>query len=99
MRGLEPCEHTTELIKKAIVDDPPATLSTPGVIRSGFSAELDHIRTASRDAKNWVANLEQTERTRLKMQKIQVSFKTTNQYSLTSEEVYKATMREIPLPN
>jgi hypothetical protein len=44
-------------------------------------------------------NLEQTERTRLKMQKIQVSFKTTNQYSLTSEEVYKATMREIPLPN
>jgi DNA mismatch repair ATPase MutS len=40
------------------------TISSGGVIRSGFSAELDGILIASRDAKTWVANLEKTERER-----------------------------------
>jgi len=74
LKCLDPCEHTVDLIGKALADDPPATLSTPGVIRSGFSAELDHIRTASRDAKDWVANLEQTERRRTGIKNLKVGY-------------------------
>ncbi len=74
LKSLDPCEQTSELIGQAIVDDPPATVNTPGVIRSGFSSELDHIRSASRDAKSWVANLEQTERLRTGIKNLKVGY-------------------------
>jgi len=61
---LEPCDDVSSLIAQAINEDAPAALSTGGVIRPGFSAELDGILIASRDAKTWVANLEKTERER-----------------------------------
>jgi len=54
----DPCQDVIGLVSQALVDDPPAALSAGGVIRKGFSAELDNIQAASRDAKVWVANLE-----------------------------------------
>ena len=44
--------------KFALADDPPATLHTVGVIRSGYSAELDGVLERSRHAREWIANLE-----------------------------------------
>ena len=55
---LDGCQDAVQLIRQAIVDDPPATLSTGGAIRPGFSAELDNLLVAVRDAKEWIANLE-----------------------------------------
>lgn len=72
--GLDPCQQVAELIRSSIADDPPATLSNPGTIRAGFSAELDHIISASRDAKTWVANLEQTERERTGIRSLKVGY-------------------------
>jgi DNA mismatch repair protein MutS len=62
------------LIAQAINDDAPALLSSGSVIRSGYSAELDGISLASRDAKTWVANLEKTERERTGIKTLKVGY-------------------------
>ncbi|MFQ5611973.1 MAG: DNA mismatch repair protein MutS [Anaerolineae bacterium] len=74
LAGLDPCQEVRDLLAQAILDDPPAVLSAGGVIRPGFSAELDGILTGSREAKEWVANLEATERARTGIQKLKVGF-------------------------
>jgi DNA mismatch repair protein MutS len=57
---LDACADIVLLIAQAIVDDPPAIIAKGGFIRPGFSAELDGIIASSREAKVWVANLEQS---------------------------------------
>jgi len=71
---LDPCNDVSSLITQAVNDDAPASLSGGGVIRSGFSAELDGILIASRDAKTWVANLEKTERERTGIKSLKVGY-------------------------
>ena len=61
-------------IAAAIGDEPPATLNDAGVIRGGYSAELDAIAQSSRDARNWVANLERTERERTGIRTLKVGY-------------------------
>ena len=52
------------LLVKAISDDPPAKISEGDTIRAGYSTELDELRSISRNAKQIIATLEATERTR-----------------------------------
>ncbi|HSQ39903.1 MAG TPA: DNA mismatch repair protein MutS, partial [Anaerolineales bacterium] len=52
------------LLQNAIDDDPPSTLQNTGVIRPGYSAELDGVIEASKHARDWIANLESVERER-----------------------------------
>jgi DNA mismatch repair protein MutS len=53
-----------DLIARAITDDPPVKLSDGDTIRAGYSAELDDLRSTSRNAKQIIATLEATERNR-----------------------------------
>jgi len=71
---LDPCPEIAALLRNAIADEPPATLATPGVIRPGFSAELDGIHLATRDAKTWIANLESVERARTGIKSLKVGY-------------------------
>ena len=71
---LDPCPDVCSLIAQALNDDAPAALSGGGVIRAGYSAELDGILIASRDAKTWVANLEKTERERTGIKSLKVGY-------------------------
>lgn len=50
------------LLENAIDDDPPSTLQNTGVIRAGYSQELDSVIDASKHARDWIANLESVER-------------------------------------
>ncbi|MBI1802584.1 MAG: DNA mismatch repair protein MutS, partial [Chloroflexi bacterium] len=68
------CHEVASWIGAAISPTSPATLNDTGVIRSGFSAELDGIAQSSRDAKNWVANLEKSERERTGIRTLKVGF-------------------------
>ncbi len=72
--SLDPCDDVASFIASAVVDDPPANVSAGGVIRSGFSAELDSIATAARDAKAWVASLEKRERERTGIKNLKVGY-------------------------
>lgn len=90
---LDPCEPVFNLIAAAIADDPPAAANAIGIIRGGYSDELDHILHSSRDARDWIANLESHERRRTGIASIKVSFNKVFGYYI---EVTKAHTDKIP---
>ena len=71
---LDPCQVVFDLISSAINHEPPATLNTIGVICAGYSSELDAIVNASRDARDWIGNLEAKERRRTGIANLKVSY-------------------------
>ncbi len=91
--SLDSCPDIVQLIAQAIADEPPAVLSKVGVIRPGFSAELDGIIASSRDAKKWVAGLESVERKRTGIGSLKVGFNKVFGYYL---EVTKAHSERVP---
>ncbi len=93
LRALDPCPEIADLLAQALVDDPPATLSGGGVIRPGFSAELDNVATAAGDAKEWVANLEKREREGTGIKSLKVGYNKVFGYYL---EVTKANTDRVP---
>ncbi|GAB4412720.1 MAG: DNA mismatch repair protein MutS [Anaerolineales bacterium] len=90
---LNPCDAEASLIEAAIAEDAPATLANGGVIRPGYSEELDAIARASGDAKKWVAGLEQRERQRTGIKSLKVGYNKVFGYYI---EVSKANMDRVP---
>ncbi len=74
IENLHLCSQELNLLEIALEDDPPATLKNVGVIRSGFSAELDGVLESSRHARDWIANLESVERGRTGIKALKVGF-------------------------
>ncbi|MBV6396477.1 MAG: DNA mismatch repair protein MutS [Anaerolineales bacterium] len=62
------------LLQNAIDDDPPATLQNTGVIRPGYSTELDGVIEASKHARDWIANLEAVEREKTGIKTLKVGY-------------------------
>jgi DNA mismatch repair protein MutS len=71
---LDPCDDAMMLIDETLTDEPPATLNTTGIIRPGVSSELDDIYRTSREARDYIANLEQVERERTGLKTLKVGF-------------------------
>ncbi|MFO7265403.1 MAG: DNA mismatch repair protein MutS [Limnochordales bacterium] len=61
-------------IAATLVDDPPATVKEGGLIRPGYSAEVDQLRDAGRRGKQWIAELEEAERQRTGIKSLKVGF-------------------------
>lgn len=68
------CSEELAILQNAIDDDPPATLQNTGVIRAGYSAELDGVIEASKHARDWIANLESVERERTGIRTLKVGY-------------------------
>ncbi|HEY2961625.1 MAG TPA: DNA mismatch repair protein MutS [Pyrinomonadaceae bacterium] len=83
-----------ELIGNAITDDPPVKLSDGDTIREGFSAELDELRSISRNAKQIIATLEATERARSGIGNLRIRFNGVFGYFI---EVSKANAARVPV--
>jgi len=62
------------ILHNALDDDPPATLQNTGVIRAGYSAELDGVIDASKHAREWIANLEAVEREKTGIKTLKVGY-------------------------
>jgi len=71
---LELVNDELSLLQSAIDDDPPATLQNTGVMRPGYSAELDSVIDASKHARDWIANLESVERERTGIKTLKVGY-------------------------
>jgi DNA mismatch repair protein MutS len=71
---LKPCEDMVLLVSSAIVDDPPSAVGEGNVIKSGFSSELDELRSASSNARKYLADLERTERDRTGIKSLKVGY-------------------------
>lgn len=74
MTRLDGCEAACDLIRRALADEPPATLNSTGIIRAGYAAELDEIIQASKHARDWIAGLEPLERQRTGIASLKVGF-------------------------
>ncbi len=68
------CVDELLLLQTAIDDDPPATLQNTGIIRPGYSSELDGVLEASRHAREWINNLEPSERERTGIKTLKVGY-------------------------
>jgi DNA mismatch repair protein MutS len=68
------CVAELELLENSLADEPPATLGTTGVIRTGYAKELDDILDASRHAREWIKNLEPQERQRTGINTLKVGY-------------------------
>jgi DNA mismatch repair protein MutS len=68
------CADELALLQSAIDDDPPATLQNIGIIRPGYSPELDGVIEASRHAREWINNLEPAERQRTGIKTLKVGY-------------------------
>ncbi len=90
---LDPCHEVAELIGQAIAEDAPASPRAPGAIRPGYSRELDEIQAASRDAKQWVADLESQERERSGIKSLKVGYNKVFGYYI---EVSRSNLDAVP---
>jgi DNA mismatch repair protein MutS len=82
-----------ELITRAINDEPPAKISDGDTIREGYSTELDELRSVSRNAKQTIATLEATERTRSGIGSLRIRYNNVFGYYI---EVSKANAARVP---
>ena len=71
---LDNCEDVLNLILESISEDSPATLQNIGVIKPGYSQELDNIIDSSKHAREWIANLESVERDRTGIKNLKVGY-------------------------
>src|SRR6266478_724715 len=63
-----------EILDAAIADEPPALATDPGIIRSGFHAELDELRNLSQHSKQIIASMEERERKRTNIASLKIRF-------------------------
>ena len=82
------------LIEQAIVDDPPAKLSDGNVIKDNYAPELDELRSVSRNAKQIIAAMEASERTRSGINSLRIRFNGVFGYFI---EVSKANAARVPV--
>ncbi len=90
---LNPLDKLVEIIESAIADDPPLAMSDGGIIRKGFNLELDELRSLSTNAKDWIANLQKTERERTKISSLKVSYNKVFGYYI---EISNANKEKVP---
>jgi DNA mismatch repair protein MutS len=91
--ALRPCPDVVALIAGAIVEQPPASLDEGGVVKPGFSAELDKLRQSSKDARQYLANLERQEREKTGIKSLKVGYNKVFGYYI---EVSRANMGQVP---
>ncbi len=90
---LKPCRSPIDLINLAIVDEPSSSLGEGGVIKRGFSEELDNLRDVSGNAKKYLAGLELKERERTGIKNLKVGFNNVFGYYI---EVSNANLKQVP---
>jgi len=89
---LKPCPDIVDLISRSIADE-PGDFEQGGVIKEGFSPELDELRRSSKDAKQYLASVEQRERQRTGIKSLKVGYNRVFGYYI---EVSRANLNLVP---
>lgn len=71
---LDPCEDITDLLERAIVENPPLSIKEGNIILDGYHPELDSYRDASRNGKTWIAQLEREEREKTGIKSLKIGY-------------------------
>lgn len=93
---LESIHEFPELVEHlglVLVEEPPATLKEGGIFRDGVHEELDTLRSASREGKNWIASLQQKEIERTGVKSLKIRYNAVFGYYI---EITKSNLRQVP---
>ena len=90
---IDDCAAVRELISQAILDEPAASLQGIGIIKPGFSPELDQVVEASAHARDWIASLENVEKQRTGIKTLKVGFNRVFGYYL---EITHSNTNQVP---
>ncbi|AYA33383.1 DNA mismatch repair protein MutS [Enterococcus faecium] len=71
---MQPMDHLVQLIDQAIQDDPPLQITEGNIIKDGFNEQLDTYRSAMRNGKKWLAELEAKERQETGIKNLKIGF-------------------------
>jgi len=72
--ALDPLEDVADRITRTLVEEPPPTLKEGGLVRPGFSAELDELHRIAGDAKSWMAGFQAEESARRGIPGLKIGF-------------------------
>ena len=92
-QNIDELKDIHDLIEKAIVDDPPMTIKDGGIIKIGYNEEIDKLKTATTEGKNWIVNLEAEEREKTGIKNLKVGFNKVFGYFI---EVTKSYLSQVP---
>ncbi|MBQ6679357.1 MAG: DNA mismatch repair protein MutS [Lachnospiraceae bacterium] len=86
---IDELEDVTSLIEKAIDEDPPVTLHDGGIIKAGYNAEVDRLRSAGTEGKSWLAGIEQKEREATGIRNLRIGYNRVFGYYLEVTNSFK----------
>ena len=93
-QALDLCEDVEIYLSNAISDHPPISIKEGDVIREGFNEKLDELRYASRNGKDWIAQLEQKEREVTGIKNLKIGYNRVFGYYI---EVTKSNIQSVDL--
>ena len=91
--NLDELQDIKELIEKSIVDDPPMSIKDGGIIKLGYNEEIDKLKTATTEGKNWIIQLEADEKEKTGIKNLKVGFNKVFGYFI---EVTKSNLNQVP---
>jgi DNA mismatch repair protein MutS len=92
-RDFDTLEDIADLLAKAIVDEPPVSIREGGLIRDGYNEELDRLRAIMRNGRQWISNLQASERERTGINSLKVGYNKVFGYYI---EVTRANLDKVP---
>src|SRR5206468_8732732 len=90
---LQEMPELAQKLNQALVEDPPMVLKEGGIFRDGFNADLDELRQASRDGKNWITELQEREIAGTGIKSLKVRFNSVFGYFI---EITKSNLANVP---
>ena len=69
---MDELQDVTDLISRSIIEDPPLVIREAGFIKDGYNEEVDRLRSAARDGKSWLADVEKEEKERTGITKMKL---------------------------
>ncbi|PTE73579.1 DNA mismatch repair protein MutS [Staphylococcus devriesei] len=72
--ALEPLEDLLQVLENSLVEEPPISVKDGGIFKQGFSKQLDEYLEASKNGKDWLAQLQAKERERTGIKSLKISF-------------------------
>ncbi len=90
---LDALADLSDLLERALADDPPIGLKEGGLLRTGFDADVDRLRSATTEGKDWIAALEATERDRTGIRSLKVGYNRVFGYYI---DVTKPNLAQVP---
>lgn len=90
---LDELQDIYTLIDNAIVEDPPMAIKDGGIIKLGYDEEIDKLKTAQTEGKNWLIQLEADEKEKTGIKNLKVGFNKVFGYYL---EVTKSYLNQVP---